>query len=245
MDDKIYYDLHIHTALSPCGDELMTPNNIVGMAAIKELGCIAVTDHNTAGNAASVIKAAARSAPGLIVVPGMELETSEEVHVVCLFPELEALLRFEEFVDGRLPRVKNRKDIFGEQQYLDEWDEVIGEKENLLLVATTIGLYEAVEAVKKYGGIAIPAHIDRPGNGLLATLGFLPPDLDVNLIEISKANDPEAFIIHHKKELARENIAFVQSSDAHYLENISERERYLRISGPKNAKSVIETLKNR
>lgn len=244
MSEKLYYDLHIHSALSPCGDESMTPNNIVNMAAIKELDIIAVTDHNSCGNLAAVISAAKNNELELIVVPGIELETSEEVHVVCLFPELEAALRFEGYVRERLPFVENKPEIFGRQLLMDDEDEITGELPGLLLTASSIDLYEAVKTTAEFGGIAIPAHVDRPSYSVLANLGFISDDLPINLVEISKLNDPEAFMITNKKRFMKD-VNFIQSSDAHYLENISERERYLRIEGERNTASVIEALKKR
>ncbi len=244
MGEKIYYDFHMHTALSPCGDVTMTPNNIVNMASILELNCIAITDHNSCGNVAACIKAAENNGLPLTIIPGMELETSEEVHVVCLFDCLEKALEFESFVKSRLPFVANKPEIFGEQQFLNEEDELTGELPGLLLVAANIDLYEAVSVVQSLGGVAIPAHIDRTSYSLFSNLGFLPSDLNINLIEISKNSDPEAFMIQHKKQFMKE-VAYLQSSDAHYLENISEKERYIRVDGEPNAQNIIKALKEK
>ena len=110
---SLYYDFHIHTALSPCGDDDMTPNNIINMAALKGLDAIAITDHNCALNVRACCECG--KAAGLIVVPGMEVETSEEVHVVCLFDDVDKAEKFGEYVSGHIPPIKNRIDIFGEQ----------------------------------------------------------------------------------------------------------------------------------
>ncbi|MDR1703142.1 MAG: PHP domain-containing protein, partial [Clostridiales bacterium] len=126
-------DLHNHTALSPCAENDMTPNNIVNMAMLCELDAIAITDHNSAGNALAVIKAAEAIGAPLIVVPGMEAESSEEVHTVCLFPDMDKLTAFNEWISAGMPKIKNKPGIFGEQYIMDENDEIVGEHKPLLL----------------------------------------------------------------------------------------------------------------
>ena len=121
----LYYDLHIHSCLSPCGDDDMTPANLVGMAAVKGLDVIALTDHNSCRNCAAAMRHG--EICGVTVIPGMELTTSEEVHVVCLFPSLENAMSFDQFVYERILPIQNRPDIFGRQQILDEQDQVTGE----------------------------------------------------------------------------------------------------------------------
>ena len=120
----LYYDLHIHSCLSPCGDKDMTPANIAGMAAVKGLDVIALTDHNSCRNCPAAMRHAEDL--GITLIPGMELTTSEEVHVVCLFPTLEAAMDFDQYVYLHLLPVKNRPDIFGEQLILDEKDQITG-----------------------------------------------------------------------------------------------------------------------
>ncbi len=147
---RLYYDLHIHSALSPCGDNDMTPNNIVNMALLKGLDIIAVTDHNTCGNCAAVMAAAGEN---ILVIPAMELETSEEVHIVCYFPTLESAKKLEEEVVKRSSFIENRAEIFGKQLYMNELDEVIGEETRLLVTATALDIYEAVSLTRKLGGV--------------------------------------------------------------------------------------------
>ena len=113
---NLYYDLHIHSCLSPCGDQDMTPANIAGMAAIKGLDVIAVTDHNSCKNCPAVLAAAREY--GVLAIPGMEICTQEEVHAVCLFSELEAAMDFDDYVYQRLLPVENRPDIFGKQEII-------------------------------------------------------------------------------------------------------------------------------
>lgn len=219
---KLPYDLHIHSCLSPCGDADMTPNNIAGMAAVKGLRIIALADHNTARNAPALLKAAEQY--DLIALPGMELTTQEEVHVLCLFAELEQALAFDACVYGRLFKVKNKKEVFGEQLVMNENDEVTGEEEYFLTNATDIPFGETDGLVKSYGGIAIPAHIDKDTTSLLSNLGFIPPDAAFTCAEVRRAERlPE--LLEQNPYLR--NCRIIHDSDAHYLGDISEPEHFL------------------
>ncbi len=237
---KLYYDFHIHTALSPCGDTEMTPNNIVNMAQICELNAIAITDHNIAGNVAATMKAA--EGTGLLVVPGMEVETSEEAHVVCLFPSLENLLCFEQVIRERLPNLKNKPEIFGTQLFYNKNDEVVGEHDGMLVVATSIDLYSLSNLVKEHSGVFIPAHVDRPSYSIISNLGFIPLDLPMGVVEISKHVDPVEYM-HNNKKLFGRKFKFVQSSDAHYLENIGEAGNFLEVENEPTVQGIIEMLR--
>ncbi len=209
----------------------MTPNNIVNMAIIKGLDMIAITDHNTCGNVAAVMAAAGEN---LLVVPGMEVETSEEVHIVCYFPTLSAAYDMEKAVKASMTPIKNRREIFGHQLYMNELDEVIGEEENLLVSASGLDIYEVVALAKKCGGIAVPAHIDRTSYSVLSNLGFLPPDLVVSALEITPQNRDELMKNYP-------DFLILTNSDAHYLENISEREYSVDLPR-KTAQNLIDFL---
>ena len=228
---KRYYDLHIHSALSPCGDEDMTPNNIVNMALLKGLDIIAVTDHNSAANVRSVVKAADGK---IFVVPGIEVTTSEEVHVLCYFNTVEAAEDMGEYLKACMSGVKNRPEIFGRQLVMDENDKIIGEEENLLVNAVGLSIYEVQKAVMVREGIFVPAHIDRTSYSVTSNLGFLPPDLPVDGLEITSAG-----LTKYAEQYKEFQI--LTSSDAHYLENISEREHFLNPEG-KITKKLIENL---
>ena len=156
---RYYYDLHIHSCLSPCADNDMTPANIAGTATLAGIQIMALTDHNSVKNCPSFYKAC--KAYGVIPIAGMELTTAEDIHVVCLFEELEKALEFGEEVDTRRVRIKNRVDIFGDQRIMDESDGIIGIEEDMLPNATEIPIDEAPKIVEKYGGICYPAQIDR------------------------------------------------------------------------------------
>ena len=228
---KLYYDLHIHSALSPCGDNDMTPNNIVNMSILKGLDAIAVTDHNSCGNVRAVLKAAGDN---LLVIPGMEIETAEEVHIVCYFKDIESAEKMQELVWESLPDIKNRPEIFGRQLYMNELDETVGEEERLLVNATPLDIYSVFENVQKLGGVAVPAHIDRTSYSIISNLGFIMPDLNITAVEITKKN-----LDKWKAEYNEYNI--ITNSDAHYLEDISERENCIEILG-KTTKEFLDFL---
>ncbi len=227
----LYYDLHIHSALSPCGDEDMTPNNIVNMALLKGLDVIAVTDHNSAANVQSIVKAAENK---LKVIPGIEVTTSEEVHVLCYFGSVEAAEDMGELLKKHLPPIKNRADIFGRQLLLDEQDNIIGEEESLLINAVGLDIYTVQRAAYERGGIFVPAHIDRSSYSITSNLGFLPPDLSVDGLEITAEGLEKYGVLYRGYEI-------LTSSDAHYLENISEQEHILEAEG-KITKKLLENL---
>lgn len=225
---KLYYDLHIHSALSPCGDMDMTPNNIVNMSLLKGLDVIAVTDHNSCGNIRAVIEAAAGR---LLVIPGMEVETSEEVHVLCYFSTVEQAEKMGRIVREHMRPIRNHPDIFGRQCYLNANDDIIGEEELLLISATTLSIYEVAETAAACGGVAVPAHIDRTSNSVLANLGFFPPDLNVQAVEITKQG------LAALREDYR-SFHVITDSDAHYLGDIAEPEFTVDVSN-KNAKEIL------
>ena len=215
------YDLHIHSCLSPCGDEGMTPPNIANMAALLGLDLIAVTDHNSCRNAGAVMEAARMLGLPLRVLPGMEVTTAEEVHVVCLFPELAAAQAAGEEVEAALLPVKNKPEIFGHQWILGPGEERLGELETLLINATGLSIDEMPGFAKKYGGVAFPAHIDRTSNSVFANLGYFPDHLDFSFAEVWQ---PEVFFQDSAHRNIRERYAILKNSDAHYLEKMKEGE---------------------
>lgn len=211
---RYFYDLHLHSALSPCGDEDMTPNNIVNMALLKGLDIIALSDHNSAGNLRAVAKAAGSR---LLVIPAIEVESAEEVHIVCYFPSVDRAEQFSEELKAQLPPIENRPDIFGRQLYLNEQDEVTGEEHQLLVCASGLSVEQVFSLTANYGGASVPAHIDRSSSSILSNLGFIPPDLPVSALEITAKS---------RAELEQKYAGFriLTNSDAHYLEDIAEPE---------------------
>ncbi len=238
---RYYYDFHIHSGLSPCGDNDMSPNNIVNMALLNELDFIAITDHNTVLNAEVILEIA--KATDLVVIPGMELETAEEVHSVCLFPSLDAAKEFNSYVEARLPKIKNRVDIYGKQLIFDVEDEITAEYEFLLLTATTIELSEAIEKVESLGGVLIPAHLDRDSYSLISSFGLIPEDLALNTIEISKAIEPVEFFKKFARSIPK-NYSYIRNSDAHYLSDINEKINYFELDHKPTINEIIQMLRD-
>lgn len=212
---NLHGDFHIHTALSPCGDGDMTPNNIVNMAKLKGLQAIAITDHNSTENVFACMEVG-RDA-NLTVIPGMELQTREDVHVICLFKNLMDATAFQEFVYKHLPNRENNERVFGEQLQFNTHDEVIGKNRRLLLTAANISFDEAFYEVSKLGGAFIPAHIDRDANSILGNLGFIPDYLNIKTLEYRCIEKVNGFI---KKGILKPKFNFIKSSDAHYLGDI-------------------------
>lgn len=223
---KLYYDLHIHSCLSPCGDIDMTPNNIVNMAMIKGLDVIAITDHNCGYNASAAIKAA-EDLP-LIVIPGMEIESSEDIHLVTLFPDVSSMEKMQNVVLPKLPPIKNKPDIFGEQIIMDSEDNIVSYEDRFLITACAMSVYEVVEEARKYGGVVIPAHIDKTSYSIVSNLGDIPQDLSFKYVEIKNKSIPE----HIKKLGITDRYRVLHNSDAHYLWDISEKENYIECDAP-------------
>lgn len=212
-------DLHIHSCLSPCGDDDMTPANIAGMATLNGLQIVALTDHNSTKNCPAFFRAA--KAYGIIPVAGMELTTSEDVHAVCLFRSLCDAMDFGEFIESRRMQIKNDPDIFGKQLVMDENDEICGEEAFLLINAVNISLDEAHEEVTRRGGVCYPAHIDRSSNGIIAMLGDFPPDPAFTAFELNDIGSLDDSVARFPI-IKERGLVHVASSDAHYLTDISE-----------------------
>lgn len=212
-------DLHIHSCLSPCGDDDMTPGNIVGMALLNGLQIVALTDHNSVKNCPAFFKIA--KAHGIIPVAGVELTTSEDVHAVCLFRTLEDAMSFGTLIEERRIRIKNDADIFGRQLIVNENDEPCGEEPDLLINAVNLSLDEAYDEVTARGGVCYPAHIDRSSNGIIAMLGDFPPEPSFSAFELNDIASLEDSLASFPI-LKERNLVHVASSDAHYLTDISE-----------------------
>ena len=232
---KLYYDFHIHSALSPCGDNDMTPNNLINMSIIKGLDAVALTDHNACEN---VRAAAAVAGDKIIFIPGMEVETSEEVHIVTLFPTADAAEEMQRILVDSSPYIPNRPEIFGNQYIMDENDEICGEIGRMLVTASGLDIYTVVAAAKDLGGIAYPAHIDRESYSVLSNLGFIPPDLDISAVEITEKSRTAL----EGEYSNRYNI--ITSSDAHYLWDISERNHYIEVSDA-SVRGILNAISNR
>ncbi len=214
----------------------MTPANIVGMAVIKGLDVIAVTDHNSCKNCPAVLAAAEEY--GILAVPGMEINTSEEVHAVCLFEELKAAMEFDAYVYEKLIPFPNKEEIFGKQQIYNTEDQVCGTVPNLLINAADISFEGLWELVRGYGGVMFPAHVDKTANSLIANLGFIPPD---SLFKTAEVKDLTKLHGLKKSNPYLEQCRIISNSDAHYLEHIHEPKLTLQVRD-KSVKGVLAVL---
>lgn len=233
-----YCDLHIHSALSPCADKDMTPNNIVNLSVLCGLNIIALTDHNSIGNVEATMKAA-ENLP-ITVVPGMELETMEEIHFVCLFPTLEIAKEFDAWLSPYRMPIKNKPEIFGEQLYMDENDEIVGTEEHLLVTATTCSIYDAAPKVRALGGVIYPAHVDRSSYSVISNFGTVPEDLGFTCVEISSGISKEDALAKYPY-LGKYQI--VTDSDSHYLDTFYDTQNPIELEEPTAAALIAKLSK--
>ena len=218
-----FYDLHLHSCLSPCGSDDNTPHDLAAMAAVAGLNLVALTDHNSCKNAPAFLAATEMFSKELglpmLALAGMEMTTAEEVHMVCLFPELSAAMDFDKEVEHHLLPFPNKKEVFGNQRILDAEDNLLGEYETLLVSACDLSLWEGKKLCERFGGLAFPAHIDRKSYSVLSNLGFFPFDCgftafelaDYSLLPEMEAGTPELI-----------PLTALSSSDAHYLEDVGK-----------------------
>ncbi|MHC4478595.1 MAG: PHP domain-containing protein [Planctomycetota bacterium] len=207
MMRKVRADLHLHTCLSPCGDTQMQATAIVERARKVGLDMIGICDHNSAENVAAVAKTGARE--GLAVIGGMEITSSEEVHILGLFDTEADLMHLQDMVYENLPG-ENDEQAFGPQTVIDEWDHVVGTNGRLLIGATTLTVEQILDAIHQWAGVAIASHVDRERFSLIGQLGFIPEGLGLDAVEVS--------IMSSVKD--GYDYPVVTSSDAHYLEDI-------------------------
>jgi PHP family Zn ribbon phosphoesterase len=200
-------DLHLHTCLSPCADPEMIPRMIVRQAKQVGLDIIAICDHNSMDNVDAVTRAG--ESEGLCVIPGMEITTREEVHILGLFRTEASLREMQRIVYDSLPG-ENDEEAFGPQTIVDEYDRVIGSNTKLLIGATTLAVEEVVQAVHRLQGLAIASHVDREGFSIIGQLGFIPPALGLDALEVSRPQAAEAW----------KDYPVITCSDAHFLSDI-------------------------
>lgn len=242
MMNKYYYDLHLHSCLSPCGDDDMTPANIAGMAMLNGLNIVALTDHNSAKNCPAFFAQAKRY--GLIPVPGIELTTSEDVHVVCLFRSLESAMEFDRRIQEERVIIRNKPAVFGRQIIVDENDSPVGEEEGLLINATALSIADAWRLTMSFDGACYPAHIDRRSNGMISVLGDFP---DVPPFAAYELNDGGNEAEYKNRFGLLDSLVRSVSSDAHYLENIASAENFFMLddepySGERVRNRLIDLL---
>jgi hypothetical protein len=212
---SVNVDLHIHSVLSPCAGDEMLPSLILERAIDRGLAFIAVTDHNSTLNLPAFCRAA-RDLP-IQVVPGIELQTREDIHLIGLFDRMDQVAGIQSIVDDTLPKVKNREEYFGRQLIVDAEGRVIGVEDRLLLNSLDLSLEEATGEIVKNGGVCIAAHVDRQAFGLLGVLGFIPPGLPLAALEVSCRQAAAGLI---NKLTNCKDYPLIYSSDAHYLKDV-------------------------
>lgn len=220
-------DLHTHTVLSPCGDLAMSPKNIVEAALSKKVNIMAITDHNSTLMCKIIHDYALNY--GITIIPGVEINTKEEAHCLAYFHNFEQVAEFQIYLEKHLPFVQNNVDYFGYQVVVNVEEEIVDEIESLLITALDVSIEEASKKVYEIGGVFIPAHIDRPKNSIISQLGFIPPDLKVDAIELSKHTTLEIFL---KQNSMYKRHSFTQSSDAHFIENIGDAFTLFELESP-------------
>lgn len=220
-------DLHIHSLLSPCAAVEMTPRNIVWHAAAHGIDIIAITDHNAADNVVAAMQAAKEA--GITVIPGMEVETKEEAHLIVLFEKMRQLKAWQQYVDDHRPAILNDEKKFGAQFIVDAEDNLLSVKPEMLLAPLSAGLAEITRTVAAIGGICIASHIDRPAYSILSQLGFIPDGLNLTAVEISRRLKPEDAAV---KFPAIQGLPIVMNSDAHTIDDF--------IEGPKTVFHIEE-----
>lgn len=219
-------DCHIHTVLSPCGDLDMSPKNIIKRAKEKKIDIIGITDHNSTKQCAVMKKVGNEN--GIFVLTGVEITTKEEAHCLAFFENKEKLSKFQNYIEQYLPDIKNNVNLFGYQVVVDENDNIIEQIDSLLISALSQSINQIEEKVHSLDGLFIPAHINKLKNSIISQLGFIPQDLNVDALEISKYTTQKKFL---EKNNYLKHHSFIQSSDAHYVENIGEVSTKIKMCG--------------
>jgi len=218
-------DLHIHTALSPCASDEMTPPAIVRAAIEEGLAMIAICDHNTTGNIAATQEAAGRD---VTVLAGMEITTAEEVHVLAVFPDANTARAVSEKVRATLPERSEACRRFGEQRLMDATGLVVGVERKMLSASSAFGLIEVVDLIKGQRGLAIAAHVERPSFSVLSQLGMFPTDISFDAVEISAAAARPAL----GSKVSRLGLPVISCSDSHFLADVGTCSTALEIREP-------------
>ena len=231
-------DLHIHTCLSPCSDWEMSPKKIVAKSIEKQLDIIAICDHNSAENVQAVKRLGEKR--GLCVLPGMEICSREEVHMLGIFNTVEQAQAMQEFVYAHLPG-ENQAEVFGYQVIANENDEVCGEVSRLLIGASRLSLQDIVVKIHKLGGLSIASHVDRPSFGLIGQLGFIPVDLSLDGLEVSYRVPLNEV---RKRVPGVMNFPCISSSDAHFPGDIGKVKTVFTLAAP-TFEEICLALKDR
>lgn len=184
MMRRFVADLHVHSILSPCAAIEMTPRNIVWHAQQYGVDIVAITDHNACDNVQAALEAA--KGTDVTILLGMEVESKEEVHLIVLFEKMRQLRQWEHFIQQHMSGRLNDAERFGAQFIVDADDNFVAEKTEMLLASLTVGVAEISAQANKLGGICIASHVDRPTYSIISQLGFIPPDVELAAVEVSR-----------------------------------------------------------
>jgi PHP family Zn ribbon phosphoesterase len=236
--NKYRADLHIHSVLSPCGDLDMSPTRIIGEALKRNIDILGISDHNSTLHCRLMMELGKEA--GIFILPGVEINTKEEIHCLAFFENADITDEFQEFLNQKLPFVQNKKELFGEQLVVDRNESIIKEIDGLLVTGLEADIYCVVSEVRRLGGIFIPAHIDRPYNSLLSQLGFIPSDLDFDTLEVSARIPVSAFRKSHPE---LDQFTLITNSDAHHPDLLGRATTNFRIEEP-SYKEILMALRN-
>ncbi len=235
---RIAYDFHLHSCLSPCGDAEMTPYNLVQLAGLLGYQAIALTDHNSCLNCPAAQDVSRET--GITFLPGMELCTADEVHMVCLFPTLEQAMVFSDYVGAHSPNIKNRAEIFGEQSVVNAQDELQYLYEPLLTLASDISTAAAPDLVQIHGGVCFPAHIDRSSYSIISNLGTISQEMGFSCAELA---DPSRLEEMQRAHPALQHLRMLYNSDAHRLEDMRQAQHVLEVT-ENTPQAILDCLRS-
>ncbi|MFO7814703.1 MAG: PHP domain-containing protein [Halanaerobiales bacterium] len=235
---ELFLDLHIHSVLSPCADILMTPKNIIKKSIEKGIDVISITDHNSIGNLKSAIEIAKDK--NLVIVPGIEVQSREDIHILSYFENLEDLNSYSEIIYDGLSNIKNDEETFGQQILVDENDQFIDREEKLLLNSTDYSINEILNLTYEYNGIPVPSHADR-SFGLIKNLGFIPEGLNITYLEL---NFHKILAEYYKQFPYLKNFKLISSSDSHYLAQIEPKMK-IKLTKRPTTKNIFDYIKKK
>ncbi len=218
-------DLHIHSVLSPCGDLGMSPSKIIEEALKKRLDILGITDHNCTYHCKLMMQLGKKA--GIMVLPGVEINTKEEIHCLAFFENEDGADEFQKFLNARLPLLMNNKELFGSQLVVDANERILLEIDAMLISVLDANIYEVEAEVHRLNGLFIPAHIDRPSNSIISQLGFIPDDLKADALEISSNNRAIDYVKRFPEFAA---YTIISNSDAHFRENIGRTTTLFKIN---------------
>lgn len=229
----LFYDFHIHSALSPCADDDMTPNNIINMAQLKGLDIISITDHNNILNLDAFDYVAKEK--NILFIPGIEIQTIDDIHIICLFENLDSIKSFYDDIKELSAKFPHNEKKFGNQLIINERDEIISSYNNSLLFSMNISLSDLFKKVIEYNGLFIPAHVDKSSYSIISQLGFIPDDINYDALEIKHLENVKKY---------SEKYRILVNSDAHRLEEINERINSINVE-KRTIQSVFQALRGK